>query len=187
MNEVHKDASVACNKCQKRFDSRLLLMKHYKSNHVAGSYRCLHDGCQFVGFFRAELEQHKSSEHTHKRMRKCPIEECGQVMLKHLYQRHLTRYHNVKSNVCSWPDCDKSFMDRKTLRDHLRIHMNFKRFRCTWPDCGYASEQRSNTIKHVRIRHLKLPYTKREQLMKNITTQQRPQDYIEKLPEQINI
>lgn len=187
LNEDHSDAYIACNKCQKLFDSRVIMMKHFRINHIAGEFYCSQDGCLFVGNFKADLERHTSSEHTFKRMKKCPVEECGQVMRKHSYERHMARYHNVNFNVCSWPDCDKSFMDRKSLKDHLRIHMNFKRFLCKWPGCGYASEQRSNTIKHVRIRHLKLPYTKREELLNNITSKQRPQDYIEVLPEQINI
>jgi len=103
------------------------------------------------------------------------------------FKIHMDRHNNVKKHKCPWPECDKAFVDRRSLNDHLRIHMNFKRFRCRWPDCGYAAEQRSNVIKHIRIKHFKLPYTVKQQQEQNITSSQRPQDYLEVLPELVKL
>lgn len=186
MKEEHSDASIPCSKCTKSFKSGLMMLKHYRKSHLQGEYPCRQKSCKYVGNFRAELESHTGLVHNN-RMKKCPIPECGQTMVRCQFQRHMDRHNNIKSNMCSWPDCGKTFIDLKSLKDHLRIHLNFKRFVCKWPDCGYASEQRSNAIKHVRIRHLKLPYTKKEQLEKKITSKQQPRDYVEILPDQINL
>ena len=186
MKEEHSDASIPCSKCTKSFKSGLMMLKHYRKSHLQGEYPCRQKSCKYVGNFRAELESHTGLVHNN-RMKKCPIPECGQTMVRCQFQRHMDRHNNIKSNMCSWPDCGKTFIDLKSLKDHLRIHLNFKRFVCKWPDCGYASEQRSNAIKHVRIRHLKLPYTKKEQLERKITSKQQPRDYVEILPDQINL
>lgn len=183
MKEEHGDEYLTCIKCKKMFKSRLNMMKHYRIQHVAGEFACPVVGCSFVAEYRVELVRHKSNAHT--RMKKC--DECGQMVHSGVFQLHMNRHLNIKNHLCSWPECGKAFVDRKSLKDHIRIHLNFKRFKCKWPDCGYAAEQRSNVIKHIRIKHFKLPYTLREQKEQNISSTLRPQDYLEVLPDDIAI
>lgn len=188
MNDDHTNESKTCTICHKQFNTRRYMMRHIRMCHFSGEFTCIHEGCDFRGRYRNELNKHMINKHAETKQ--CPFEGCGLMLSRQIYKTHLNRHLKIKNHKCSWPECDKSFVDRKSLKDHIRIHLNFKRFKCTWPDCGYGSEQRSNVIKHIRIRHLKLPYTKKQEREMNIEFDllpQKPQDFIEVNKEDIQI
>ena len=185
MKECHVNAYHTCMNCHKVFKSRINMTKHHRIQHVEGKFKCPKEDCDFVANYRAELVRHRSN--LHGKMKKCPVEECGLMVHSAVFQSHMNRHYNIKNHLCSWPECGKAFVDRKSLKDHIRIHVGHKRFKCKWSECGYAAEQRSNVIKHIRIKHFKLPYTLKEQKELNITSTQRPQDYLEVLPDDVAI
>lgn len=155
--------------------------------HEEGDFKCTFENCDFASTYRKNLLNHKKLRH--QRVRKCPIDQCGEMIPITRYQRHMSSLHKIKNYGCSWPDCGKSFADHNALKNHVRIHLNFKRFKCKWPECGYASEQRFTVITHIRVCHFKLPRTKKKQLEMNISQDslQNPYDYLEVCREDICI
>ena len=124
MKDEHVNAMLKCGKCEKTCQSRFTLIRHYRQLHIEGHHPCPQEGCSYVAKYRVDLERHEASDHT--KLRKCPIQGCGMMLRLSAYQTHVNRHHGVKNYHCSWPDCDKSFVDRKSLKDHVRIHIGFK-------------------------------------------------------------
>lgn len=189
MHESYLSISgTICNVCNQTFKYTKSLKKHVRTLHSLGDFKCDRDHCSYTTNLRGDLEKHVKK--IHPTMKQCPVDQCGLMVKDSGLKWHLNKHYNIRNYPCSWPDCGKMFSDSKTLKDHLRIHLNVKSYRCKWPECGYASEQRTNVIKHIRIRHFKLPYTKKEELELNIQQDPnapKPQDYVEKIPDNIRI
>lgn len=137
--------------------------------HEEGNFSCPFDECDFSSSFRKNLLNHKKLRH--QRVRKCPMNDCGEMVPITRYQRHMSSLHKIKNYACSWPDCGKSFADHNALKNHVRIHLNFKvkfnlndfcncihfvlpltqRYKCKWEGCGYASEQRFTVISMIKL------------------------------------
>ncbi|OTF80826.1 hypothetical protein BLA29_010760, partial [Euroglyphus maynei] len=175
----HEKVSTICKECERKFPNSARLRKHIYLTHEFGDYHCDHDGCDFSSTCRLELFNHKSAKHL--LLKKCEFNGCDVVVPRNNYHVHKKIHQKSRSFQCSWPDCGKNLYDAKSLKDHVRIHLNFKRYRCKWPDCGYACEQRTNMITHIRIKHFKLPHTKKRQLELNISMDSypNPNEYIE--------
>ena len=85
----------------------------------------------------------------------------------------------VKKFVCKSEGCGQSFVRDSELKNHERIHLNITPFKCTWPDCDFSSNQKPTVVSHIRIRHFKLPRTKKQQEQLNITDTRDPNEFIE--------
>lgn len=187
IKETHKEEYLTCNFCDKVCKTRNNLTNHIWIMHEEGDFSCPFDECDFSSKFRKNLLNHKKLRH--QRVRKCPMNDCGEMIPITRYQRHMSSLHKIKNYACSWPDCGKSFADHNALKNHVRIHLNFKRYKCKWEGCGYASEQRFTVITHIRVVHFKIPRTKKKQIEMNITLDsvQNPYDYLEVCREDICI
>lgn len=177
-----------CKACDKQFDHRKNVRKHYQTSHRRIDVTCPVEGCGFRSKLRSDEKIHKR---THQDAMQCTYEGCSQICsTKFTLLLHVARVHERQQNEkCSWPGCGKRFFLRKDLILHARIHVSMKRYRCKWPDCSYASEQRTNVAKHVRIRHLKIPYTRAEQRKQNVPDElfEKAGEYVETLPEDIEL
>lgn len=175
---------MTCRICNIKYKKREAFRKHIYVKHESGEFKCDFEKCDFVAEFRRILDNHKSFKH---KLKKCTFPDCGRMLCKSAYSQHMKVHQKIKNHICSWPDCGKSFVDTKSLKDHVRVHLNFKRYRCKWPECSYACEQQSNLITHIRVRHFKIPQTKKKQLELNISSESfpNPYDFLETVNEDI--
>ena len=124
IKETHKEEYLTCNFCDKVCKTRNNLTNHIWIMHEEGDFSCPFDECDFSSKFRKNLLNHKKLRH--QRVRKCPMNDCGEMIPITRYQRHMSSLHKIKNYACSWPDCGKSFADHNALKNHVRIHLNFK-------------------------------------------------------------
>lgn len=164
-------------------------MSHYTRRHRRGDYPCAANGCDFRAVLRRELVSHQLR--LHGDTVRCSYEGCDKwYSSQRRLHKHIAAFHlHERKQVCSWPGCGKAFFEKKHLRAHTRIHMNLKRFRCKWPDCSYASEQDANVLKHIRIRHLRVPFTRKQQLLENVPDElfYKAAHYLDTLPQDVHI
>lgn len=188
---IHSGSKIdgtECPHCQRTFGTNRNLRRHVLLFHEEGVYSCPKDGCTFTAHFRNLVKMHETREHYV--MTKCPYEGCDAEVNSLSLSLHLKRHYKIFTYRCSWPGCGKGFIDNKSMREHVCIHLNVKSWRCTWEGCDYASEQRTNCLKHVRIRHLKWPYTRKQEIEQNFVRDPngpQPQHFIERIPEHPDI
>lgn len=110
-----------CNFCDKTHDDFYKLQFHIKSDHNStDGFFCNTCGKKYS--LETELMKHKRN--THKTQFKCEIDECSQeFMLITEYKKHQKEHHPKKNEkpVCSI--CNKTFQNRKNLKNHMAIHL----------------------------------------------------------------
>lgn len=88
--------------------------------------------------------------------------------------RHFEKCH--RKYVCA--QCGRAFTYTGHLRTHERTHLRVKPYSCAWDGCGYVTENKSHAISHIRIRHFKLPPTRKLQAALDIQDNRDPNEYL---------
>ncbi|KAH7328604.1 hypothetical protein B0I35DRAFT_473290 [Stachybotrys elegans] len=60
---------------------------------------------------------------------------------------------DLKTLVCNWPGCTKSFNRPARLRDHLNSHTNSRPFKCPYEDCDKDYIEDKHLKQHIKAVH----------------------------------
>ncbi|ENN77282.1 hypothetical protein YQE_06108, partial [Dendroctonus ponderosae] len=131
-----------CNKCNKSFKHRQLLLRHQTVHSDDRPFKCEQCSRQFKS--KTNLTTH---EKVHQGIKQfvCPI--CGNMFVhKASLWVHLKWHNGVKPFKCTV--CNKAFSQKGNLVEHERIHTGDKPFECNL--CGRAFTTSSQHKLHMK-------------------------------------
>ena len=158
--QSHKTSTFVCDFCGKSFAFQALLNKHrrrlhtkektyfctkcpesfYVSKDLTNHMAMLHEGhdlnitCHVCGksVRRTNIKHHVKTVHSKRDREECPL--CGKDFKCHQYLNdHINEIHGNRSGkefVCTWPNCDKSFIRKRELKQHLDVHNDVRPHSC---------------------------------------------------------
>ena len=111
-----------CNQCNESFVEKCNLTAHLRIHSNKNSYRCEH--CDKVFAWKHQLNYHLT---THRKTLKCS--NCRSVFRR--YGRFLKQLRtHTRNSPYNCALCDKTFADKRLLKQHLRTNNGEKTFQC---------------------------------------------------------
>lgn len=118
LNEHKKAVHLDCPVCSKTFASYRLMM-HHKVNVHAGDTHCHLCGKHITN--RTRLIKHIRSFHNKERNHKC--DQCGKAFFfQTKLKAHLATHSEIRSEICDFENCDKSYKTIECLKAHKKTH-----------------------------------------------------------------
>ncbi|XP_037024763.1 zinc finger protein 391-like isoform X4 [Bradysia coprophila] len=143
---VHtQERNFECDFCGKKFALRASLKNHIFAHINIRPYPCTM--CSMAFKQKAHLQRHIPI-HFGDRMFSCDI--CGKSFIQQTTRDTHRLVHQSRTIDCQF--CDKTFLDKKGLKNHIGIHTNERPFNCCF--CGLEFTTSSGASVHRRI-HLK--------------------------------
>ena len=155
--------SVVCNICGKTI-SKASISTHMKRVHPSGplekKFKC--DTCN-----KTFLDAHHLKNHVRVHVEKTACPECGvKVRKMKLHMRTAHTPDDQKKYQC--PDCEKGFIDKRTLGIHrMNVHLKLQPYKCRY-GCDIAYNDSSNRNHHEKKKHGKLFTTVKEEKLKEM-------------------
>ena len=136
------DARFQCEQCTQTFGLYQHLQRHVNSKHTSVTFKC--EKCTFSTNRRDNLKRHKRTKHL------VTNDNAIEPM-------EIDREAGPSKYRC--PQCEKEFLERKTLNFHIKNKHTEgeKKFKCT--DCSYTTNKASHYIVH-KAQHKKRKATK---------------------------
>ena len=142
INGVHrKEKPYQCSQCLKKFDRNSNLTVHVKTVHQRQkSYQC--NLCLKKFSQSGPLTLHIRNMHNKEKPHACPQPGCAEMFkLKPSLRTHMINVHNHEKPYrpyypCIEQNCDKKFLDRRTLKDHLRKDHGAAKLVCGFENCA---------------------------------------------------
>ena len=147
--DVHTEKSrLPCTLCDKTFKDRITLRKHLSHIHKNSEQNKWQcDICQKYFANAGSFYTHKKT-HTDNSFQ-CP--HCDQLITRkdHL-KSHIMRVHEkIKAFQCDL--CEKSYFNKVNLTEHRTVHTGEKPFKCN--ECQTYFRHFASLYKHKRIEH----------------------------------
>lgn len=60
---------------------------------------------------------------------------------------------DLKTLVCTWPECSRSFNRPSRLRDHLNSHLDYRPFKCSYDGCDKQYVESKHLKQHIKAAH----------------------------------
>jgi Zinc finger, C2H2 type len=147
--------SVACDKCEETFESKILLKKHDLDSHPVfhtkggrlkkKSYLCTLCDKQYE--YKKNLDDHIRSFHKKVRNKVCHI--CHRAFYHRDIKKHIEHVHGTKTVECGV--CGKFYSCLENLKLHMKYHAE-PRYQCEIQDCGKKFHQKI-LWKHHMLKH----------------------------------
>lgn len=183
--EVHRISTPGqCLVCLERLPKDHL-REHLSSAHEGvdlWSCRLCPDSAYLFDSYE-KLSIHHSRKHRRGRFM-CAKEGCkflSEVRLN--VYRHLAQAHQEQK--CSV--CNLTFQYRSELQRHEVQHSERQAFVCRYDGCIFSTASKGACLQHVRVRHLRLPLLKKEQLERRIKPEREALDFVWFLNEKGNL
>ena len=117
------------------------LHKHLESKHANDMVQC--DICSKM-MKKISLRHHRRS---HDQSHICP--HCGKAFSKHRLKHHIRAQHTANNQMpVHCQECNKGFVNQKSLEWHMNIHTGEKPFKCEV--CGAAFAHPANQKAHMK-------------------------------------
>lgn len=123
INKVHLGIRpYICDKCGASFCDESELKRHLLKHEKNKTHSC--PSCPFSTFHKLVLQSHMFCRHqiVDEKMRLMRCDQCSFVTnKKYRYNDHVKMHKNIRDIPC--PECGKSFVTRKTMRQHIvKVH-----------------------------------------------------------------
>ncbi|XP_072045466.1 uncharacterized protein [Amphiura filiformis] len=172
-----KEKKFTCSECPKVYYSKkgLLLhisFKHGKLSEVVACHIC---GKMVKKF---SINNHLATVHNEDDSVKCPI--CNKEFKHQRYlDDHTKEVHGNGGGTqypCTWPNCDKVFTRKRSLKRHLDVHNDVRRFTCSL--CPKKFRSKAHLQNHMNwhggIKPYKCPHCEKNFLTKGNLTKHLP-------------
>lgn len=136
-----------CHICQMSY-LRASVLRRHMTGHTENTVMCSH--CYKVFPNQDLLESHKENDHAKKQL--CAL--CGSAFLtnahlkQHIQQAH-PKFSDTQPLTCTFPGCEKKFVQKQTFKYHLNSHTGVKPFSCTC--CSRQFHSLCNKNVHERV------------------------------------
>jgi KRAB domain-containing zinc finger protein len=137
---------ITCPKCPRTFYYKSYFTFHYKDVHFNQNELCSVCGKEFKNARRlnSHMLVHTHAESESKKF-KCEICDKGFNYSGDLL-RHKRTHNNIKPYKCTFPNCNKSFVQSYALKLHVDVH-NQVRFKCD--KCGSEFSVKATLKNHM--------------------------------------
>ncbi len=146
-NSKHtKEKKFTCSECPKFYYTKRALNVHISSIH--GDLETI--PCHICGKLLkpSSMSVHISQVHTEEGTVQCPI--CKKEFKRQSYlDDHTKEVHENGAGTqyrCTWPNCDKVFVRKRSLKCHLDVHNDVRRFECSL--CSKKFRSKAHLINH---------------------------------------
>ncbi|KAK7080236.1 hypothetical protein SK128_010014 [Halocaridina rubra] len=158
-SETKKEKLFECNFCDKKYNRKVHLDRHYEVDHVGIRYSC--NICTKSYTRKHRLITHLLVHHNIRKLHECKV--CKQSfaakdeLISHslLHTGHKT-YTADKPNSHPCKICNKSFTRKKDLEKHELVHSEAKEYKCTV--CGKTFLDQRNLNRHALTHNVDKPY-----------------------------
>ena len=141
----HREKTLECNRCEKRFTTNWLLKAHIRNKHEkVKDKKCPHCGEGFNSSEATRSFKAHVNRHTNNRQFACEI--CGKSFL---VQTHLKKHAMLHTLPYSCDKCDSKFGSNGALKKHIRIVHENQQIDCRH-GCGFSCWGSSNRNRHEK-------------------------------------
>uniref|UniRef100_A0A0B6YX63 C2H2-type domain-containing protein n=1 Tax=Arion vulgaris TaxID=1028688 RepID=A0A0B6YX63_9EUPU len=152
METCHKDSTLECPVCRKKFSWKKrgkFYERHLNSHYGVKIFKHKCSACGKTFLENSKLRAHMSL-HNSELLHKCTI--CGRGYAnKSSLVRHERKHTGVKPYQCGI--CSEGFMEKRELLRHSTTHTGLSPFNCD--ECGQGFTLKTSLVSHMKKKHSK--------------------------------
>ncbi|XP_059162490.1 zinc finger protein Xfin-like [Physella acuta] len=151
MENKHKDSTLKCPVCKKKFSWKKrgkFYERHLNSHYGVKVFKHKCDTCDKTFLENSKLRAHMSL-HNQELLHRCSICKKGYANKSSLV-RHERRHTGIKPYQCEI--CAESFMEKRELLRHSTTHTGVAPFSCE--QCGQGFTLKTSLMSHMKKKHL---------------------------------
>ncbi|KAH9515752.1 hypothetical protein Btru_011900 [Bulinus truncatus] len=152
METQHKDCSLKCPLCKKKFSWKKrgkFYERHLNSHFGVKVFKHKCEVCGKTFLENSKLRAHMSL-HNNDLLHRCTVCQKGYANKSSLV-RHERMHTGVKPYQCDL--CSESFMEKRELLRHSTTHTGVAPFNCS--DCGQGFTLKTSLMSHMKKKHSK--------------------------------
>ena len=164
--QEHPTDKHKCNKCEKEFNTLLILENHVEKDHIVEvTYHCI--DCDVTFSTEKELEAHRNKNHNTE----CQL--CNLFIEKAMFAQHIKNDHEPSCSRCNktfktnedrekyiesehtqktlllCEECEDTFSAQDDLKNHMeKVHTNRNKYKCEY--CELTLPNDDDLVQHMK-------------------------------------
>ena len=151
---IHRKLKFSCQICGHQFMRKSSIPKHRQFKHEGLKHSC--SVCQTTFSEKSSLKRHKEAVHD-RILYKCSVCDYATKTMYTLKKHKKIKHTEIKNSPLkkySCSKCNKEFLIKKSLDAHIKSIHEEKKYQCK--QCEYQAYQKGYLTKHIKAMHSEL-------------------------------